>query len=270
MNKSPLKTRGFKRFVRKLSYGVPRTRWLYRLCKMYVDNYHGDNNADMSINGELKFLRNALQPAPPAPVIFDVGANRGQWSKEVLALKPQAAIHCFEPSSLARKEFSHEEFPSNVVLNAAGLGDSAGTLKLYVHPGALELSSVYGSSESADVKVEEVPILTLDQYCLQHGITTIHYLKIDVEGHELAVLRGADATLKSGAINYIQFEYGSWYIYAGVFLRDLFQYIHKYNYKICKIMPWGLEPLQSYSPTLERFENAYYVLVQGDLAEKGL
>ena len=41
-----IRTRESRRLVRRLSYWLPRTRWLHRLCKLYLDNYYGDNNAD--------------------------------------------------------------------------------------------------------------------------------------------------------------------------------------------------------------------------------
>lgn len=252
-----------------MSYRVPRRRWVYRLCKMYLDNFHGDNNADMEINGELRFLRTALASVCEKPVVFDVGANRGQWCEAVLAIRPQANVHCFEPAKSAWQQLTGRGFPSNVICNAAGMGDRSGTLKLYINSGASELSSVYSESDNGALQTEEVPIVTVDTYCEQKGIAFVDYLKIDVEGHEFAVLRGAAEMLRRRRIRFVQFEYGSWYISAKVFLRDVFRLLEGFQYDICKIMPWGLEPVKNYSPSLERFENAYYVLVRRDAKDDG-
>jgi FkbM family methyltransferase len=255
--------------VRALSYRVPRTRWLHRLCKMYVDNFHGDNNADMNINGELRFLRIALGSVGEKPVVFDIGANRGDWCEAALTIRPQANIHCFEPARWAWQQLTARGFPANVTCNAAGMGDRPGTLKLYVNPGASELSSVYAGSDQGGLGVEVVPILTVDSYCQERGIVFVDYMKIDVEGHEFAVMKGAAEMLNLQRIRFVQFEYGSWYIHAGVFLRDVFQFVKGFNYEVCKIVPWGLEPVRSYSPNLERFENAYYVLVLRGATDTG-
>ena len=258
MFKSPLRTRRFKRFVRGLSYRVPRSRLLYRICKLYVDNFHGDNNADMQINGELRFLRTVLESAGEAPVIFDVGANRGQWTEAVLAIRPKARAHCFEPARRAGKELIDRHFPSNVLCNLAGMGDAVGALRLYVNPGNSELSSVYGFAANGG-EPEEVPILTVDTYCREHGIASIDYLKIDVEGHELAVLKGARQMLAGQRIRYVQFEYGSWYVRAHVFLSEVFSFLSELKYDVWKIMPTRLQPVGRYSESMERFETAYYL-----------
>src|SRR4051794_532587 len=115
MLKSPLRSRKFKRFVRALSYQMPRSRLLYRVCKLYVDNFHGDNNADMEANGELLFLRTTMASMNSDSIIFDVGANRGQWCEAVLAIQPHARIHCFEPATATWRHLSTRGFPKNVV-----------------------------------------------------------------------------------------------------------------------------------------------------------
>jgi FkbM family methyltransferase len=266
MFKSPLRTRRFKRFARALSYQVPRFRLLYRVCKLYVDNYHGDNNADMEINGELRFLGKTLASLNENPVVFDIGANRGQWTRAVLAIKPGARIHCFEPARCTWEELQARGFPPNVVCNRAGMGESVGTLKLYVNPSVSELSSIYGGNGNG-AKAEEVPIGTVDGYCRERGISSIDYLKIDVEGHELAVLKGAREMLSRQGIRFAQFEYGSWYIRAHVFLRDVFRFLEEFNYELWKVMPNGLQRISKYSERLERFENACYVLAPVDSAQ---
>ena len=113
-----IRTRRFKRAVRRLSYCVPHTNLLYRLCKLYIDNSLGDNNADMEINGELRLLRCTLASGNAQSgecVVFDVGANRGQWCREVLAVCPRAQLHCFEPATDTFQTLKQQGFPPNVI-----------------------------------------------------------------------------------------------------------------------------------------------------------
>lgn len=104
--------RATKRRIRKLTYLLPRWYWLHRVCKLYLDNYNGRNNADMLINGELVVL-SCLAPLCNGP-IFDVGANKGQWTELILRYSSRAVIHCFEPNSDAHIELTSKQFPENV------------------------------------------------------------------------------------------------------------------------------------------------------------
>jgi len=258
---SYLKSRRFKRLVRRVSYLVPRMRVLYRLCKLYVDNYDGENNADMEINGEVNALRKLLECGNESPEVYDVGANRGQWCEAVLRIRPKARVHCFEPSRRAFEQLIGRGFPPNVVYNAIGMGERDGTLELHVDPNCLELSSVYRAGAANDgLDTEQVRIGTVSSYSKEHAVAFIDFLKIDVEGHEFAVLRGAAEMLAEKRIRFVQFEYGSRYINARVFLKDVIAFVRKFDYSLYKITPCECRPILDYTPRLERFENANYLL----------
>ena len=59
------------------------SNYLYRVCKKYVDRYNNENNNDMYTNGEFRFLKDKLKRCS---VVFDAGANKGNWSKMVLRI----------------------------------------------------------------------------------------------------------------------------------------------------------------------------------------
>ena len=67
---------------------------LYALCQQYVRNTDGDGNDDPASNGE-QWLVNAVLPG--CRTVFDVGANRGDWTASALAANPTVTVHCFEP-----------------------------------------------------------------------------------------------------------------------------------------------------------------------------
>jgi len=258
-----IQTRRFKRAVRRLSYCMPRTRLLYRVCKLYVDNALGDNNADMQINGEIRFLRSALAAFHGRSrelVVLDVGANRGQWCREVLAMCPQAQIHCFEPAADTWQTLRQQGFPSNVVCNRLGLGAQAGTMKLYFAGQDSERNSLYRGVSPQPSKSADITMTTIDKYCRERAIPQLDFVKIDVEGHDFAVLQGARQMLREGRISVIQFEYGAKWIEARTFLEEVFHLLRDLPYELWKIMPRKLERISSYSAQLERFENANYVL----------
>jgi FkbM family methyltransferase len=71
-------------------------------------------------------------------------------------------------------------------------------------------------------QVETVTISTIDAIVEETGLTTIDMLKIDVEGHDLAVLCGASKTLERGIIKLAQFEFGGCNLDTRTNLQDFY------------------------------------------------
>lgn len=59
----------------------PNNKLFNHICQRYIDRYNGDNNSDSSTNGEELLLRIELPKLQRGGVVFDVGANVGNWSK---------------------------------------------------------------------------------------------------------------------------------------------------------------------------------------------
>jgi len=241
------------------NYEHPRySTFIYHIARQYVDYYRGDHNSNMTTNGELRFLRDVLRNNM---VVFDVGANVGEYSARIRQLYPQIEIHCFEPDKGVFDQISL----ANVKKNNIALGDVVGYRTFYRNPNAPELNSFYDMSVDSSVYASIVPmqvaIITLDDYCKNNSIKHIDLLKIDVEGHELSVLKGAKKMLKAGAIDKIQFEFGYASIYSRTFLRDFFEYLLPLRYEIYKIKQLGLERI-IYSPEEERCPYANFVAVK--------
>jgi FkbM family methyltransferase len=159
-------------------------------------------------------------------------------------------VHCFEPSpaSHARLEARYGG-SANVRLNQAGLSAEPGEATLHVHGREPDRNSLYPGGDSS----ERVRLRTLDEYCESEGIDRIDYLKVDTEGHELAVLKGAERLLREGRVQYVQVEYGPAYLDAGATLRDVMGLLDDFGYHASKILPRGPEPVPGYSRELENF-----------------
>lgn len=241
------------------------SKLLYRFCKRMVDRHDGDNNADMVRNGELPLMREVL---PSAAVVFDVGAHVGEWTSRALAINPKAAYHCFEPSTDSYEVLVKTGFPGNVTLNHCGLGNAEGLVPLFLYRDRSGENSLYDRSGVGAVAYgqETVRIETLDGYCERNGIHRIDFAKLDVEGHELSVLKGGRSLLRQGGIRVIQFEYGGTYIDARVFLKDVWDYVGAVNpnYAFYKIYPAGLRLVPTYEQTLETFQYSNWVATNDD------
>jgi FkbM family methyltransferase len=149
------------------------------------------------------------------PQVFDVGGNVGQSVAQYLRLFPGATVHSFEPHPACFEQLrgsygSHGQ----VRCEAIALGCEAGETTLYAarRPEVSSLlppepfvmkRSAQGNYDYQEVKVH---VDTLDRYVLAHAIGHIHILKIDVQGGELQVLRGAAGMLARRAIDVLFLE----------------------------------------------------------------
>lgn len=136
--------------------------------------------------------------------VFDVGANVGYYTLQAAArVGPTGRVHAFEPASgtFARlRENITLNRLDNVVAHRAIVHDRPGRLELFVSPPEnTGLSRLQPLGEAGTV-VEEVEALTLDEYCARTGLLRVDLVKIDVEGNELAVLRGMSRLLEQPQI----------------------------------------------------------------------
>ncbi|WP_224982611.1 FkbM family methyltransferase [Geomonas agri] len=137
--------------------------------------------------------------------VLDVGANTGQFARHLRSIGYQGRIICFDPlreAHAALAELARRD-PELTVAPRQALGDSTGEVEIKVSAN-LESSSLLSVSEAhlqaepsvRTVAVEKVPMHRLDdavQSYLSPGDRV--FLKIDVQGYELPVLRGAEGVL---------------------------------------------------------------------------
>lgn len=145
-----------------------------------------------------------LLPREPL-TIFDVGANVGQTALRFRAWAPDATIHAFEPSPAVYERLA--ALPGVQAWNV-GVGATSGRGALHENTNS-ELSSFlpiahqrWGSPSGE----REVDVVSLDDFCTEHGIETVDVLKVDVQGHELAVFQGAAGLLSEGRVRVIYTE----------------------------------------------------------------
>jgi FkbM family methyltransferase len=243
---------------------------IYLFCKRYVDNYNSENNYDTKTNGELHAMKKFL---PKISVLFDVGANIGEWTFNALKINPFLEVHCFEPSFETYKRLISRDFAANVICNNLGLSSIKQDLLLYAITENSRMSSVYKRSGLEDrysltkEGTEIVSMETLDRYCNQRNIKEIGFLKLDIEGHELEALKGASGLLSRGAVKIIQFEYGGCNIDARVFLKDFFELFKDLPYHFYKIFPDKLKYMERYSQSLENFQYQNWLILHNDFFE---
>lgn len=138
--------------------------------------------------------------------VLDVGANVGQSALAYARAFPDARILCFEPVATAHAELVRATArESRIRCFDLALGESEGETR--IHVGADSRISSIPNRRPGDRPLE-VRMSTLAAFCAAHDIARIDLLKVDTEGFDLAVLRGAEALLSSGAVRFIQVEAG--------------------------------------------------------------
>jgi FkbM family methyltransferase len=232
---------------------------------MYANFYAGENNSEMDTNGELRAMRRLL---PRCALAFDVGANVGEWAAHALRINPALRVHCFEPASgtFAALTSAAAGLPADrVTFNQLGLSDRPSEAVLHLHADVSQVNTLHpGMAEqvAAETGTETIRLDTLDRYCAERGVSEIDYLKVDVEGHELAVLRGAAGLLGRRAVRFVQLEYSSAYAAAGARFGDVFRLLQAAGYTCHKILPGRLLATPTYRPDLDNWQLSNWVFAR--------
>lgn len=144
-------------------------------------------------------------------VLLDVGANVGQSAEAYAKRFPEAKILCFEPVAesfrileAATRRFSH------VRCFRLALGARKGKARM-LSEGTSTMNRIVddpASSGARPLPVEEVDVATLDEVCDAERVPRVSYLKIDAEGSELDILRGAARMLSEQRVDLVELESG--------------------------------------------------------------
>lgn len=171
-----------------------------------------------------------------APIVFDVGANVGQTTESFKEMFSDAQIHAFEPGmsafeKLEKRYGSHK----NIILNKVGVGSSSET-KIFLENSRTEMSSFLPLGPDGWGKiVNKVPveIITLDDYCAKKQIPYLNVLKVDTQGLDLEVLKGAQNIFAENRVQFLLMEVTFNEMYQGLPRFDeIFRFLTERNFKL--------------------------------------
>jgi FkbM family methyltransferase len=240
------------------------------LARQLLDRANGDNNYDLTTNGESTvagLVRRRLSGRPS--IVFDVGANVGLWTQEFLSEAcPLCTVYCFEPSRYTFRVLRDNVrvLGTRVTAVNAALGERDGTATLHIYRELPGTNSLFRRQTAAlgmeFTDTEDIVLTRGDSFCRDIGFSSLDFFKIDTEGNELAVLRGFGRMLSEAAIACIQFEYGGAWIDAREFLANAFELLTPAGYTLGKVFSDGVRFFQRYDPRLETFQCGNYLAVQ--------
>ncbi|MBI4569431.1 MAG: FkbM family methyltransferase [Planctomycetes bacterium] len=206
---------------------------------------------------------------PPAGVVLDAGAHEGAWAAEVLSRRPRVTAHLFEPlpgpyRGLLRR-FAREAGEGRVVPHNMALAEAEGCRPFWHYQDAESWSTFHRRPEVErenhlrPPRAVNVPVTTVDAYRARQGLARVDFLKIDVEGGERDVLRGARESLARGCVDHVQFEYGGTYRDAGTTLREVFDFLAALGYLIFRLTPDGPRHLPAFTAEMEDYGYANFL-----------
>jgi FkbM family methyltransferase len=138
----------------------------------------------------------------PDDVVLDIGTNFG-WYTTLFAQVAgvHGKIHSFEPSPTTYEKLQKNIELNNcqdlVIANRCAMSDREGTTQINVFTKRSHACASLSTLGETEYTAFDTPLTTLNLYLKNHAIDRVNFLKIDVEGSELAVLQGGSDLLNS-------------------------------------------------------------------------
>ncbi len=261
-------------FMSKLSLSISQSvlnlyRFIFARPELYRFNLHlyklalrglGVLNSEGSAaTGETHLFTWLQQQRVSLNTVFDVGANTGTYTQELLEYFPKAQVVCFEPNPHTFELLQKSLSQTTATLKQLAVGDVVGTQQLWDFAPTAPLKSTQPNSTLASLHksvVEElhhqpaaavaVHTTTLDAFCARNHHKRIDLLKIDTEGNELAVLQGAQRLIAQNKLGIAQLEFNEMHAFSRVFFRDIMHALPDHEW--FRLLPNGLLPLGEYRP----------------------
>jgi len=178
-----------------------------------------------------------------SPVILDVGANIGQSVRNYLNIFNSPIVKCFEPFPTAYNTLCNlTNELNNVEVFPTAISDVHGKSEFYINEFAPTNSLLPFSEKSKNFVLDKyannldkilIETVTLDQFAREEKLNHVDILKIDVQGSELKVLKGAQELLSAQTINLVYSEVLFVELYESqCFFGDLQAYLQSLDYTL--------------------------------------
>ena len=177
------------------------------------------------------------------PIIFDIGAHKGKLSKMFHEVYVDSSIYCFEPNIYLHKYI--KKVNQNIKIYDYAVGDQSEEKEFFLNNIDLTSSLSTLNKKSFYLKIKNfiidtspanskknIRVITLDKFCKDKNIKEIDFLKVDVEGYELMVLRGAKEMIHN--VKYIMIEIQKNNMYQEYSKEKIEDFLQKNNFRLIK------------------------------------
>lgn len=203
----------------------------------------------------------AVCGSDPSPILLDIGANLGLISLALVAKNPHITIHAFEPGPIQREQLEKtictNRLEDRIHLYPVALSESAGTVSFYTHTGRDSAKDGLMDTERGEKATKiTVETTTLDTWWEIHGKPRISVIKMDTEGAELLILRGAVEVLSTCRPTlFLEIEPSNLRAYPYT-ARDIITFLVDKNYEITTLdgKPCTVETIDTFTDTEDTFK----------------
>jgi FkbM family methyltransferase len=135
-------------------------------------------------------------------VVIDAGANIGTFTVLAASIAKYGKVYAFEPASRTQEALkANTKDAGNVSVIPCGLGEERGTAEMLVHtvsPGMSMLSDagLTVKKDMSGVVSEKIEVVTIDDFVAKNGLLKVDFIKMDTEGYEKQIIRGARETIR--------------------------------------------------------------------------
>jgi len=219
------------------------------------------------ISGEKYFLRSIIKKIDKkGGVVIDIGANEGEFTRDVVEYSENLTVISFEPHPKTYKRVL-DRFSGNerVKIINKGIGSKIESSFLYDYDGiegsghATTVEGVIEGLQKSKSSKYSIDLTTLDESVY---LKNIQFIKIDIEGRERDALVGAKNILEENKVKYILLEFNEMNVVSKVFFKDIIELLG--NYDVFRLLPGGRtlqlnKPYKAYTHELFGYQNIIFI-----------
>ncbi|HKD78927.1 MAG TPA: FkbM family methyltransferase [Candidatus Angelobacter sp.] len=225
-----------------------------------------NNYSDYSLSGERTFVKTVLAAANPVHCM-DIGANTGSFTELVLE-STAATVIAIEPLTEAYSQLQRlqRKYRDRIIAMNCAVGDAHGQSVIYYGAADSEHASLSPEANQVpyvkNTNQQNVTVQTVDEIVRQLSLTRLDFIKIDTEGFEEKVLRGAQHTLNTLKPAFIQLEFNWHQMFVGNTLWHFSRLLP--GYRPYQLLPGGWHPVDVFAPINNVFLFSNFVFVRTD------